>query len=356
MVNIMAKNKKWIVIFLSTVFVLLACVVLLVVIVDPFFQYHKPLKDFPYVVDNQLSQNPGMAKHMEYDSMILGSSMTFNFETDWFLELYGLRTVKLSYSGAYARDEYNIMKLAFNSENKIKKVFLGIDPVAYSSYVEETKFPIPDYLYDNNRFNDIYYVLNKDVILDYIIKPIITPEDKTDLSKVYKLWYPDSCYNKDYVLSGYAEPAQVEEEIPVEEFTERTINNMRTNILPFIESNPDTEFIVFFPPYSILFWNNMQKENRLEATLRQYEVITQELLAYDNVKLFLFSDQEDIITDLDNYADYTHYHGRVNYYMTECFGNDVCRLTLTNLPEKIEKMRELAKSYDYQSLLHQIKE
>lgn len=347
----MKKLKNWVIIFFGIVITLLVAVIILVVTVDPFFQYHKPIKGFPYIIDNQLSQNPGMAKHMEYDSIILGSSMTFNFETNWFFELYGLRTLKLSYSGAYARDQYNIMKLAFGSKNEIRKVYLGIDPVAYSSYVEDTKFPIPEYLYDENRINDISYVLNKEVILNYILKPIVSPEDKTDLSKVYKLWYTDPCYNRDLVLSGYEEPEQIEEEIPVWEFTERTMNNMEVNIIPFIRENPDTEFVVFFPPYSILFWHNMNRENRLEATLRQFEVITEELLGYDNVKLFLFTDQEDIITDLDNYADYTHYHSRVNYFMTECFGNDTCRLTRENLSVRIEKLREMALNYDYQGLL-----
>lgn len=68
----------------------------LVIYVDPFFHYHAPLKGFPYLVDNQLSQNPGMASHMEYDSVILGSSMTVNFQTTWFQELMGLNTIKLS--------------------------------------------------------------------------------------------------------------------------------------------------------------------------------------------------------------------------------------------------------------------
>ena len=68
----------------------------LVVYVDPFFHYHKPLPGFPYLVDNQLSQNPGMAAHMDYDSVILGSSMTVNFQTKWFGELMDLNTIKLS--------------------------------------------------------------------------------------------------------------------------------------------------------------------------------------------------------------------------------------------------------------------
>ena len=97
-------------------FLLLAAAVL-VIYVDPFFHYHRPLKGFPYLIDNQLSQNPGMAKNMEYDSVILGSSMTVNFQTDWFQELMGLNTIKLSYSGAFPKDQSNIMKIIFDSRN-----------------------------------------------------------------------------------------------------------------------------------------------------------------------------------------------------------------------------------------------
>ena len=72
------------------VFVTLAA---LVIYVDPFFHYHAPLEGFPYIVDNQLSQNPGMAENMTYDGCIIGSSMTVNFDTDDFKELLGYDTV-----------------------------------------------------------------------------------------------------------------------------------------------------------------------------------------------------------------------------------------------------------------------
>ena len=61
----------------------------IVVYVDPFFHFHTPVSGFPYIVDNQLSQNPGMAMNMEYDGCIIGSSMTVNFDTDDFKEILG---------------------------------------------------------------------------------------------------------------------------------------------------------------------------------------------------------------------------------------------------------------------------
>lgn len=347
----MRNFKKWLGIFFGTILFFLIMIIVLVIVVDPFFQYHKPLKNFPYLIDNQLSQNPGMAKNMEYDSVILGSSMVANFETKWFQDILGLNTVKLSYSGAYPKDQANIMELIFQSKNQVKKVFLGIDVLTYSADIEETKYPIPKYLYDDKYWNDISYVLNKDVVLNYILRPMADPKDKTDLSTVYQLWWTDEYFKKDLVLRDYIEPEQVEEEVPREGFEEAVEANMETNILPYIETNPDTEFIIFYPPYSILYWNNMIKENRLEATIREYEYISERLLEYDNVRLFLFSGKEDIITDLNNYADYTHHHKDVNYYMTQCFKTGECEITKDNLKVELSKMRTLALNYDFASLL-----
>ena len=90
--------------------------------------------------------------------------MTVNFNTRWFAELMDLNTLKLSYSAAYPKDQANIMEKVFGSGHEVKQVFLGIDVITYTGGVEETKYPIPEYLYDDKPINDIYYLLNKDVI------------------------------------------------------------------------------------------------------------------------------------------------------------------------------------------------
>ena len=87
---------------------------------------------------NQLSQNPGMARHMDYDSVILGSSMTVNFDTRTFADELGLDTIKLPYSGAYPKDISNIMSVIFESHPDVDTVFLGIDVINYSSDVDFT--------------------------------------------------------------------------------------------------------------------------------------------------------------------------------------------------------------------------
>ena len=42
----------------------------LVIAVDPFFKYHEPLPFLNYIIDNQLSQNPGMIKHFALPPLV----------------------------------------------------------------------------------------------------------------------------------------------------------------------------------------------------------------------------------------------------------------------------------------------
>ena len=143
----MNQYKKWLLIFCAALAAGLLAVTAIVLIVDPFFQYHAPLPGYPYKVDNQLSQNPGMARRLDYDSVLLGSSMTASFDTDWFGEVLNLNTVKLSYNGALPKDEANIMDIIFDAkQNTVKTVFMALDQTTLSAGTEETKFQIPEYL------------------------------------------------------------------------------------------------------------------------------------------------------------------------------------------------------------------
>lgn len=346
----MRKYKKAVSITLCTIALFLLAIMGTVLYVDPFFQYHSPLENFPYLVDNQLSQNPGMAKNMSYDSVILGSSMTVNFNTNWFDELLGLSTIKLSYSGAYPKDQSNIMDIIFKSDHDVKAVFLGVDVMTYTGGVDETKYPIPEYLYDDNYINDIQYIFNKDVFLNYILRPLADP-DKTDLATVYASWWTDEYYNKQWVMHNYEPPQKVETKTPVDAYIANLELNLGTNICPYIENNADTTFYIFFPPYSILYWNDVICENHLEATMEEYQYIADRMLEYDNVRLFFFPNQEWIVTDLNNYADYTHYHKDINHYMTKCFADGTCEINSgEEMKQALKDVRLLIDRFDFAEL------
>lgn len=361
------RYQKLVILFAGLVVAAFLSVIALVVYVDPFFHYHEPLDGFDYVVDNQLTQNPGMAEHLAYDSVILGSSMTVNFETDWFEELMGLQTVKLSYSGAFPKDQANIMEIIFDSKwqgekRNVKKVFLGVDVITYTGAVDQTKYPIPEYLYDDSLWNDVEYVLNKDVLLQYVLRPMVDREP-TDWSHIYASWWTEEYYNEEWVLRNYSLPVAEEKETPAQEYLAPVEENLRENICPFIEQNPDTEFVIFFPPYSILYWNDVLVENHLEATYAEYQYICERLNAYDNVTVYFFPDQEEIICDLNHYADYSHYHPNYNRFMAECFTDGTCRVkkqgeaqeeNVKTIEEYLAHMRSIVENYDFDALREKI--
>jgi len=347
------QPKRWLAGLLGIFLAGLAGCMALVIWVDPFFQYHKPLAWFPYLVDNQVNQNPGLAKHMDYDGILIGSSMTASFNTNWFEELMGMKTQKLSYNGSYPKDLSNIMQLVFDAKgDQVKAVYMAVDQSTFSADPEETKFPVTDYLYDDNVFNDVPYLLNKDVLLDYILRPLADRKDASDWAELYKPWWTDEYYNKANVLMYYeaAEEKQEEEALAADYFKDAVEENLQKNILPYIEAHPETEFYIFYPPYSILFWNDVTREKELEAVIGRLEYMTERLLNYENVHVFNFLGKEDIICNLNNYADYMHYHKNVCRYITECFATGENELHPENYGQAFDEIRTLAMSYDYPAI------
>lgn len=343
-------------VFLPITALALCAVIALTVIVDPFFHYHAPLKGFPYVVDNQLLQNPGMARNMLYDSVMTGSSMTLNFDTDDFRELMGLDLIKLCSNGAYPKDISNVLSVVFQPDsrarknNDVKAVFAALDISTFTAEPEETKYPLPEYMYDRTPLNDISYLLNKDVILEYILKPVVEKEP-TDLSYVYgTTWQTEEYFNEAWVLRDYRAPEAVSEPLAADALIPRTKVNLEENILPYVEEHPETEFYFFFPPYSILYWNNVRVENRLDAVLAQSEYMMERLLGYPNVRVFYFQNEEEMITDLNNYADMEHYRPAFNRYMTECFADGTDEVFPDTVSGETEKMRKIVDSFDFGSL------
>ena len=152
-------------------------------------------------------------------------------------------------------------------------------------------------------------------------------------------------------MQNYEPPERVAEETPENAYLESVELNLAENLCPYIEQNPDTVFYIFFPPYSILYWNDVMCENHLDATIAEYQYIADRVLAYDNVRVFYFPDQEWIVTNLDNYADYTHYHRDINYYMTQCFANGSCEITSEEKMEQaLNNTRLLIEKFDFEEL------
>ena len=88
---------------------------------------------------------------------------------------------------------------------------------------------------------------------------------------------------------------------------EKVKANLTQNIEPLIQTHSDTEFVFYFVPYSILYWDQEVREGNFDSTIDAVDYAMGALLKYDNVRIYFFHNEEDIITNLDNYKDYSHY-------------------------------------------------
>ena len=336
--------------FLLAVLFLLCAFATAVSVVDPFFVYHAPLKNFPYVIDNQSAQNPGMARHMEYDAFLTGSSMTFNFDMNDFETKLGLHTLKLSYAGAYPHDEALIMDVVFEKPD-VQAAFLSVELPTLTGEVSETKYPVPWYLRDKNPLNDAPYLLGKDVFLQYVMKPLIHPEP-TPLNTVYAdTWRTDDWYGTDRVMEGFTLTPKAEFETDAQSLIALCEKNLDANYLPYIEAHPQTTFYLFYPAYSMLYWYNLGREKRLEATLAEVRYVTERFLRYENVRVFCFADDTDYITDLDNYGDYTHHKPEYNRHMVSCFADGTREIkTMEDADASLQRLRTMVGTYDFDAL------
>ena len=80
------------------------------------------------------------------------------------------------------------------------------------------------------------------------------------------------------------------------------------------------DIVLFFPPYSALFWYDMAQTGKLE---RYFEVkcwFLEQVSAYSNVRVFDFQGAA-FTADLDNYMDITHFSPQISDELVRCFAS-----------------------------------
>lgn len=187
--------KQWSFLAARLLLILLAACVALVFCVDPFEIYHRAWFYQPaYSSDAQMYANAGVARSYDYDSVIIGSSVTENCLPSVYAKALGGSFVKLCMNAGQARDHAKMLSLSF-SQRDIRRVVYGLDLFAYSLGPAVQKAVTPDYLYDDLLLNDVFYWLNKSVLLRYVPEAFLragTEPDDSARDSMY-FWTPRSC-------------------------------------------------------------------------------------------------------------------------------------------------------------------
>lgn len=358
------RVKGWIIGWFAIVITGLSALGYFVYRIDPYFHYHKPDTDaYFYVLDNERSQNDGISKHFDYDALITGTSMTQNFKTSELDEIFGVNSIKVPFSGGSYKEMNDNLKVALKYNPNLRLVVRGLDTGMFLADPDMMRGDLgeyPTYLYDENPFNDVKYLFNKDIIFGRAyamaqendadgFEPGITSFDDYSRWQNYYTFGRNTVAPAGVSFEGPGEPIHL-----TDEQKEIIKANITQNVTSLAEKYPDVDFYYFFTPYSILWYKDSVINGTVYQQIEAERYVIELILECDNIKLFSFNSEEDIIANINNYKDSIHYAQWINSYMLRCMHDNEYRLTEDNYQEYLRKELALYTNYDYLSLNGQI--
>ena len=355
------SSKKWLVIYMAIQLTVLLMVAGVVMYIDPFFHYHKPLDTiFYYRLDNERSQNNGITRNFDYDMLITGTSMTQNFKASEADRIFNAHSIKVSYSGGSYKEVNDNIKLAIKSNKNLKRVIRCLDMNMFyndKDIMREDLGAYPIYLYNDNLFDDVKYIYNRNVIFDRCV-PMIGNVWQGETGGItsfddYSSWMPEwsGHFGKDTVLEKrepYTKP--VEENCLSDEEKSIIKSNIEQNVTETALKNPNIQFYYFFPPYSAAWWGDIYQSSDLLKQIEAEKYVIEMILECDNIHLFSFNNFVEITTNLDNSKDSSHYGEWINSLMLQYMHDGVGELTENNYKEYIEEEYDFYLTFDYNGM------
>lgn len=354
----MSKIKKHICIFISLSMILLTVHAAIVIYFDPFFHYHKPLEDYYYTRDETIERycNDGVLRHFDYDALVTGISVSNGFSTSEFDELFGTNSEKVIYLGGTFKETGEGIERALKTHPDTKIVFCSLFLTKLLQDKDHRRSDIlvhPTYMSNDNPFDDVQYLFNKEVSLTWIEKMI-------QGKKEGKAGGVESLDSKSYLHvpeneivyhdpSGFTEDeVEVVGNVPQVSISDAesdmVIGNVTQNILEAAEKYPDTRFIYFVPPVSILFYRDLYNDGELKKTLDAERIAMELMVQQSNIEIYSFNDHPEIIEDLRNYQDTVHYGGWINTFILKNVAEGKGRITSANLEWYLEYERQYFES------------
>ena len=241
-----------------------------------------------------------------YDTILIGSSMSQNFDMDLFRSELGCNPLKIGIGGMSEDDQVEYIQLA-NRIGKADTYYLCIDISGYAAHSSPKTIK---YLMKDDPLSRIQYALSYESWFRFLpVDLAFTAVTKTghqlpasyeNRIKIDRLgyWGDQYEYGEDIVLEGRETGAFRVSDID----TEDLYNRMKAGIDDYFSKLDLTNanYIFYFPPYSSLYF--IERADEYGALVFDFQA-------------------EDFTKDLNIYRDTTHYIPEINDLMTKCFAS-----------------------------------
>lgn len=317
---------------------LAATIMVLTAVIDPLQFYRQAAWYKPFFSGDARYQNPGLAKNYDYDTIIIGTSMTQNFLPSEVGQALGGTAMKLAIEGSTADEHYYTAKLALET-GKVKKVLWGLDYFSLKANTQQASDQFPSYMYDDVLWNDYKYLFNYSVydqLFKSIYEKMLGNKDKT--LEYLNNWNHKATFGAEQVMKSYNQANQRDVYFGINEESLDVVQKSFTDhILSLVQAYPDVEFYFYYPPYSILrqtVWHD-SNATRFDNQIAMRKWMFEQFSDYANVKLYDFQTESEWTYDLELYKDLSHHKQEVNSWIASAIGQDNSkhRVTRDNIDE-----------------------
>lgn len=338
--------------FISAVAAILACFGALIALLsmeDPFFVLNGIGEEETALFGNQRYEIPGLIRHQDYSAVVMGTSLAANYRASWFTEGLGKKTLKITFPDGWVSEFDTSLKLAFRTHPGLEAVYFCFDPNILIRPDSERTVELPRYLYNLNPLDDVEYLLNADTYALALRAWLDRRESKTvTLDEAY-IWDKTYVFSKSQTLANYHRPPVSGTALPDDAFLTVADENLAV-ACRWAREHPEVTFVIWFPPYSVLYWDLRTRDGTDRALIAAVEHAAFTLLEYDNVELHCFLDAFDVITDLDNYTDHVHCSAAVTAWAAQNLLEGGWELTRENCQDRLDALRRFAAEYDYDAI------
>lgn len=311
-INAEIPYKRWSKTVLLSVLIIIVGAITLVFVVDPHYRYHMPWF-YDTVYYELYATAPRLLRDMEYDTLVLGSSMTRNFFLNDIDSALGGKSVKLAASGATTTDLKKFFDIAREAKGEsLKRVVFSLDIYSMNKSKDEAHYKEFEYLYRDDLAEEYKYFFSRQTYssMFYLIKRKLRPKKKrqhqADVNRMFSTEYDGMRFGIREVMADaiHNERSHHTQTPAHKENFEHSLNNC---LLPMIAENPQIEFIIYLPPYHIYTYCQSQQFREAEGLIRQRTLVMKRLLKYPNVKLYDFQADHSYVCDHDLYSDVQHF-------------------------------------------------
>ncbi len=311
--------------------------------IDP-FQFYRKSWLTPTFNFNQRYQNPGLAKHYDFDTVIIGNSYSENFMPSHIQDTLGYHTLKLAVEGGSLREQYLTLKFALETE-KVNNVIWVLDINQLQKPPLDISENFPLYLYDHNLLNDYPYLFSSDVFLRSIHNILV------NLNLIHypwtletiNTWHNQFVYDEENIWSRW-KPISCKKSSIIRD-VQPYLDGFNFNIFSLIEQYPEVHYHFIFPPFSILRLLGFDISGELDAHHQVKAQILSQTQIFSNVRIFDFTTAGKITMDLDNYRDTKHYSKHINQWMIDQMALENYLITPDTLDEAHTMLKQQIETY-----------